>query len=277
MGTRETPGTLRKNNKTVRFRDSLVDAEELSSHQVLQLHDRVMEEQDESLERLGHSIRSQRELSIQIGDELENHVQLLDEFEDSVDRHQGRMGDAKRRLNKFAESAKEHGEFTARVGGGWLLIVRREFSGDCGADHCSGAFDRDTKIEHGYQSSSSPSSNGFGLFFRGTYIVREFRGSLLSFLSVCLIKRFHTTFTISWNICLLVTECIFNSQPSKKKENHLNKAPGALLRLLLKLLLGGLLHLCDFLHRAPRLVSLCFDLFPAIRTTALISSSSSGG
>ncbi|KAG0134277.1 hypothetical protein HOY82DRAFT_638053 [Tuber indicum] len=79
MGSRETPGALRKGNKTVRFSDTLVNTDELDNHQVLQLHRRVLDEQDESLDRLSESIRNQRELSIQIGDELDGHVQLLDE------------------------------------------------------------------------------------------------------------------------------------------------------------------------------------------------------
>lgn len=110
MGSRNTPSTIRKSNKTVRFRDSLVDAEELDNQQVLQLHSRVIEEQDESLDRLSESIRTQRELSIQIGDELDTHVQLLDDVEDLVDRHQGRLNNAKRRLDHVAKSAKEHGK-----------------------------------------------------------------------------------------------------------------------------------------------------------------------
>jgi len=108
MGSRETPSSLRK-NKTVRFRDSLVDAEELDNQQVLQLHRRVMEEQDENLDRLSESIRNQRELSIQIGDELDHHVQLLDDVDDMVDRHTNRLDDAKRKLRHVARSAKDHG------------------------------------------------------------------------------------------------------------------------------------------------------------------------
>ncbi|PUU74480.1 hypothetical protein B9Z19DRAFT_1103423 [Tuber borchii] len=79
MGSRETPSALRKGNKTVRFSDTLVNTDGLDNHQVLQLHRRVLDEQDESLDRLSQSIRNQRELSIQIGDELDSHVQLLDE------------------------------------------------------------------------------------------------------------------------------------------------------------------------------------------------------
>lgn len=112
MGPRETPSALRgSRGKTVRFSDTLVNTDELDNHQVLQLHRRVMDEQDQSLDRLSESIRNQRELSIQIGDELESHVQLLDDVDDSVDRHQERLNGAKRRLGSVAKTAKDHGGF----------------------------------------------------------------------------------------------------------------------------------------------------------------------
>ncbi|KAI5847440.1 hypothetical protein BZA05DRAFT_404807 [Tricharina praecox] len=110
MGSRESPSSLRKNNKTVRFRDSLVDTDELDNQQVLQLQQRVIDEQDESLDRLSVSIRNQRELSIQIGDELDDHVRLLDDVEALVDRHQSRLDMAKRKLTHVARAAKDHGE-----------------------------------------------------------------------------------------------------------------------------------------------------------------------
>lgn len=123
MGLRQTPNAARKSNKTVRFRDSLVDAEELDNHQVLQLHNRVMEEQDESLDRLSESIRTQRELSIQIGDELDTHVQLLDEVDGMVDRHQGRLNQAKRKLDHVAKTAKDHGMlYVPRIGNTYCYL-----------------------------------------------------------------------------------------------------------------------------------------------------------
>lgn len=105
MGS-QTPASMRK---SVRFSENLVDTQELENTQVLQLHRRIMDEQDESLDRLSESISRHRELSIQIGDELDSHVQLLDEVDDLVDRHQTRLDGAGRRLKSFAKQAKEHG------------------------------------------------------------------------------------------------------------------------------------------------------------------------
>ena len=118
-----SPNSVRKGNKTVRFRDALVDTDEMEGPQVMQLHQRVMEEQDESLDRLSASIRNQRELSIQIGDELDQHVQLLDDVDGLVDRHHGRLNNAKRRLDSVAKTAKEHGGVSrpdiAVIGANW--------------------------------------------------------------------------------------------------------------------------------------------------------------
>ena len=105
MGS-QTPASMRK---SVRFSENLVDTQELENTQVLQLHRRIMDEQDESLDRLSESISRHRELSIQIGDELDSHVQLLDEVDGLVDRHQTRLDGAGRRLKSFAKQAKEHG------------------------------------------------------------------------------------------------------------------------------------------------------------------------
>ena len=111
MGSRESPRSFRKNNKTVRFRDSLVDTDELDNQQALQLQQRVFDEQDESLDRLSVSIRNQRELSIQIGDELDSHVRLLDDVDELVDRHQGRLDLARKKLTHVARAAKDHGGY----------------------------------------------------------------------------------------------------------------------------------------------------------------------
>lgn len=107
MGNRTSPASMRK---SVRFSENLVDTQELDNTQVLQLHRRIMDEQDDSLDRLSESISRQRELSIQIGDELDSHVQLLDEVDDLVDRHQTRLDGAGQRLKSVAKQAKEHGE-----------------------------------------------------------------------------------------------------------------------------------------------------------------------
>ncbi len=71
-----------------------------------------MQQQDEQLDRLGDSIGRQRELSMQIGDELDEHVQMLDEVEGHVDRHQTTLDGARKRLGNLARKAKDNKQLT---------------------------------------------------------------------------------------------------------------------------------------------------------------------
>lgn len=70
-----------------------------------------MDEQDVHLDRLSHSINRQRDLSIQIGDELEVHTGLLEGLDRDLDGTDSRMRGARRRLDRVARGAKENSEF----------------------------------------------------------------------------------------------------------------------------------------------------------------------
>lgn len=78
-----------------------------------------MAEQDEQLDRLGESITRQRELSMQIGDELDDHVAMLEDQEALVDRHQGRLDRARNQVGKIARTASDNKQMTTIV----ILIV----------------------------------------------------------------------------------------------------------------------------------------------------------
>ncbi|KAM3065227.1 hypothetical protein ACMFMF_011352 [Clarireedia jacksonii] len=88
------------------------DQSALSNEQIHAYHSQVLAAQDEALDRLGESIGRQRELSIQIGDELDEHVQMLDEVDRSVDRHQGRLDKARKNLGTVARKAKDNMQLT---------------------------------------------------------------------------------------------------------------------------------------------------------------------
>ena len=79
----------------------------------------MLAEQDEALDRLGTSIGRQRDLSIQIGDELDEHVAMLDEVDRDVDRHQGRLDGARGRIGKIARKANDNKQITTIV----ILII----------------------------------------------------------------------------------------------------------------------------------------------------------
>ena len=91
----------------------------LSNDQLHAYHSRVIAEQDAQLDQLGASIGRQRELSIRIGDELDEHVGMLEEVDGHVDRQAAQLGRARTRLNRFARSASENKSMTAIV----VLIV----------------------------------------------------------------------------------------------------------------------------------------------------------
>lgn len=78
-----------------------------------------MAEQDEQLDRLGESIGRQRELSIQIGDELDSQINMLDEVDGLVDRHQSRLDQARKNLGTVARKASENKSMTTIV----ILII----------------------------------------------------------------------------------------------------------------------------------------------------------
>ena len=71
------------------------------------------------MDRLGESIGRQRDLSIQIGDELDDQVQMLDEVDGHVDRHQSRLDGARRQLGNVARRAKDNKQITTIV----VLII----------------------------------------------------------------------------------------------------------------------------------------------------------
>ena len=68
-------------------------------------------DQDVHLDSLSHSITRQRDLSMQINDELETHTGLLEEFDHDLDDTGNRLGRARQRLGRVANGAKEHGEW----------------------------------------------------------------------------------------------------------------------------------------------------------------------
>ncbi len=78
---------------------------------LLQTQRQLMDEQDVHLDRLSHSINRQRDLSIQIGDELEVHTGLLEGLDHDLDGTDSRMRGARRRLDRVARGAKENSKF----------------------------------------------------------------------------------------------------------------------------------------------------------------------
>ncbi|CAN6674937.1 syntaxin-8 [Trichomonascus vanleenenianus] len=132
-------GREARRNKSVRFKDSLVDGEgaqesfitpyrdnpdeeeeELSDNGMYQQQQQAMREQDQHLDRLSQSVSRQRDLSIQIDDELSHHIRLLDEVDELTDRSQSRLDQARKGLEVFSRKARENGSMLTI---GILLII----------------------------------------------------------------------------------------------------------------------------------------------------------
>ncbi|KAG1449857.1 hypothetical protein G6F56_008521 [Rhizopus delemar] len=100
LGNQNDPTTrdlLLGNNNKARFNP--IDSTHLENGQILQLQQRIMDDQDQDLDDLSDAIRRQRELGLLIGDELESHAILIDETEEMVDRTDERLRKAKKKLD----------------------------------------------------------------------------------------------------------------------------------------------------------------------------------
>jgi syntaxin 8 len=95
------------------------DQSHLDNQQIHEYHSQVLREQDDQLDTLSASIGRQRELSMQIGDELDGQVLLLDEVEEGVDRHDAQFRRARGRLDRFSRKARENWSLTIIV----VLII----------------------------------------------------------------------------------------------------------------------------------------------------------
>ena len=99
-----------------RGEDDYADQDNVQLHQ---MHARIIDEQDAHLDALGASISRQRELSMQIGDELDSQVAMLEESDRVVDRHQTRLHRARKQVGKISRSAGDCKQMVAIV----VLIV----------------------------------------------------------------------------------------------------------------------------------------------------------
>lgn len=77
---------------------------------MLQSQRQIMDQQDMHLDQLAHSIGRQRDLSLQINDELDVHTGLLQEMDEELDRTGNRLSQARRKLDRVARGAKENSE-----------------------------------------------------------------------------------------------------------------------------------------------------------------------
>ena len=80
----------------------------MSTHEIV---DPDTSDQDERLNLLSHSIGRQTHLSVEIGSELDQHHELLEDTDAAMDRTTARLGKARKRLDKVANDARQYGPF----------------------------------------------------------------------------------------------------------------------------------------------------------------------
>ena len=74
----------------------------LDNHGVLQLQQQLMKEQDEDVTALAHAVARQKELGIQIQEELAVQADMLHMLDEDVDRVQGKLDIARKRVDKIS-------------------------------------------------------------------------------------------------------------------------------------------------------------------------------
>ena len=82
-----------------------------SNEEMLQQQRQIMDNQDVHLDELSRSITRQRDISLQINDELDVHTGLLEGLDHDLDHTDSRLTGARRRLDRVARGAKENGTF----------------------------------------------------------------------------------------------------------------------------------------------------------------------
>ena len=78
---------------------------------MLQSQRELMDEQDLHLDNLSQSINRQRDLSLQINDELDVHTGLLEELDEELDSTDTRMSRARQKLDRVARGAKQNSAY----------------------------------------------------------------------------------------------------------------------------------------------------------------------
>ncbi|GAA5826811.1 hypothetical protein JCM5353_005403 [Sporobolomyces roseus] len=85
------------------------EAMKRANSEVMQMQQRMMEDQDEQLDSLSSAISRQHALSLRVAEELELHSNLIDDTEAAVDRTDANLRRASGRLDQFARKARNTG------------------------------------------------------------------------------------------------------------------------------------------------------------------------
>lgn len=137
-------GEPKETNKSVRFREDLVEYDEgvgnqnmpafapykdnvsetssldnVTNQQIFAQHQQTLLDQDDNLDILHKSIQVQHSMGLNINRELDDHIILLNDLEQGVGDSQYRINSATNRLNTFRKKVKENGNLTTII----VLVV----------------------------------------------------------------------------------------------------------------------------------------------------------
>ncbi|KAL7070562.1 hypothetical protein ACQ4LE_010261 [Meloidogyne hapla] len=83
-----------------------------STNPYLQQQQAIIDKQDQSLGRIGDSLRTLKNMSHQIGDELEDQSEMLDELGHSMSGVESRMDEVMKKLSKLTRLENESKQWT---------------------------------------------------------------------------------------------------------------------------------------------------------------------
>ncbi|KAJ3055033.1 hypothetical protein HK097_011669 [Rhizophlyctis rosea] len=117
--------TFKGKNQSVRFQDEEQpsDNADLDSGELMTLQQRIMDDQDAHLDLLAESISRQKQLGMQIGEELDLHVDLLEETDARVDSTTRRLQSAGRRLGEVTKAAASSNRGSTAICGLFILLL----------------------------------------------------------------------------------------------------------------------------------------------------------
>ncbi|KAJ3068837.1 hypothetical protein HDU98_008044 [Podochytrium sp. JEL0797] len=82
------------------------ETDHLDTGELVQLQNRMIDDQDAHLDMLGDTLLRQKAIGMQIGDELDLHVDLLQQTDTAVERTQTRLGNVNNRVGDVIQTNK---------------------------------------------------------------------------------------------------------------------------------------------------------------------------
>ncbi|KAG7693439.1 hypothetical protein KL933_003118 [Ogataea haglerorum] len=90
---------------------STIDPLRMSNKQIFMENQQEIINQDDIINSLSQSVNRQHEMSLQIGEEVGNHMVLLDDLESGISRTNAKIIRGRSNIDRFRQNLKEHGDW----------------------------------------------------------------------------------------------------------------------------------------------------------------------